>query len=130
MKTYRARFRRDERGVWIVDVPAIRGCHSYGRSLDEARRNIREALGLFVRGAAGAHLGEDVQLDRRVKVAVTSARAARRRAEAEEQAAQKELRRAARFLTKEVRLSLRDAGDLLGLSRQRIQQLSTATEQD
>jgi predicted RNase H-like HicB family nuclease len=34
-------------GAWHVHVPAVPGCRSHGRSLSEARRNIREALALF-----------------------------------------------------------------------------------
>lgn len=34
-------------GAWHVHVPAVPGCRSHGRSLSEARRNLREALALF-----------------------------------------------------------------------------------
>jgi len=47
-------------GAWHVYVPAVRGCRSHGRSLSEARRNIREALALFDRESA--ELFEDVRL--------------------------------------------------------------------
>ncbi len=37
---------QDEDGVFIVSVPTLRGCRSYGRSLDEALQNIAEAAAL------------------------------------------------------------------------------------
>ena len=37
VKTYRVVYELDESGHWIATVPAIRGCHTYGRSLSEAR---------------------------------------------------------------------------------------------
>ena len=124
MTSYRAIFERDARGVWLVSVPRVRGCHSYGRSLEEARRNIREALALFVDDADTVRLREDVRIPTGLARAVREVRAARRRAEAEQAAATAALRRIARTLTRDAGLSLRDAGDLLGLSRQRVQQLT------
>lgn len=55
MKKYRVVFQLDESGAWIATVPAVRGCHSYGRSLNEARERVREALALFVPDAASTH---------------------------------------------------------------------------
>lgn len=37
---------QDEDGVYIVTCPAFRGCHSYGKTIDEAMANIREAIAL------------------------------------------------------------------------------------
>lgn len=37
---------QDEDGVFIVSVPTLRGCRSYGRTIDEAMRNIAEAAAL------------------------------------------------------------------------------------
>lgn len=37
---------RDEDGVYIVSVPTIAGCRTYGRTLDEAMKNIAEAASL------------------------------------------------------------------------------------
>jgi predicted RNase H-like HicB family nuclease len=36
-------FERDERG-WLARVPDVQGCHTWGRTIREARANIREAL--------------------------------------------------------------------------------------
>jgi predicted RNase H-like HicB family nuclease len=37
---------QDEDGAYIVSVPTLRGCRSYGRTLDEAMKNIAEAAAL------------------------------------------------------------------------------------
>ena len=34
---------RDEDGVFIVSIPSLQGCRSYGHTIDEALNNIREA---------------------------------------------------------------------------------------
>jgi predicted RNase H-like HicB family nuclease len=37
---------QDEDGVFIVSVPTLQGCHSYGLTIDEAMKNIAEAAAL------------------------------------------------------------------------------------
>ncbi len=37
---------QDEDGVYIVSCPSFKGCHSYGKTIDEAMENIREAIQL------------------------------------------------------------------------------------
>ena len=123
MTTYRAVFERDEQGVWLVSVPALRGCHTSGRSLSEARANLEEAIAATLGDARGIEVREDVRLPAAFKRAISRARQARAEADARRATADATLRRTARTLTRDARLSLRDAGDLLGLSRQRIQQL-------
>ena len=34
----------DEDGIFIVSCPSIKGCRSYGSTIDEAMDNIREAI--------------------------------------------------------------------------------------
>jgi len=36
----------DEDGFFIVSCPLFKGCHSYGKTIDEALKNIREAIKL------------------------------------------------------------------------------------
>lgn len=38
----------DANGVYIVTCPVFKGCHSYGKTVDEALANIREAIGLCI----------------------------------------------------------------------------------
>lgn len=56
MSTYHVVYRRDESGWWVASVREVRGCHTQGRTVDQARRRIREALELFVDDAPSATL--------------------------------------------------------------------------
>jgi predicted RNase H-like HicB family nuclease len=62
MKTYRVAYERDETGWWVASVRSVRGCHTQGRTVDEARRRIVEALELFVDNARKATLVDEVKL--------------------------------------------------------------------
>jgi predicted RNase H-like HicB family nuclease len=35
---------QDEDGIYIVTCPSFKGCHSYGKTVDEAMANIREVI--------------------------------------------------------------------------------------
>ncbi|WP_022853464.1 type II toxin-antitoxin system HicB family antitoxin [Thermodesulfatator atlanticus] len=37
---------QDEDGYYIVSCPVFKGCHSYGKTIDEALKNIREVIEL------------------------------------------------------------------------------------
>jgi predicted RNase H-like HicB family nuclease len=43
-KHYPVIIEQDNDGVFIVECPLFKGCRSYGYSVDEALRNIREAI--------------------------------------------------------------------------------------
>lgn len=120
---YRVIFERDESGAWIARVPRVRGCHTHGRTLAQARRRIREALSLWVHDADSAELVEDVRLPARVRATISRSRAARRQAKRERVRAQAAMKAAAETLVEDLGLGLRDAGELLEISHQRVQQL-------
>jgi predicted RNase H-like HicB family nuclease len=120
---YKVVFERDETGAWIARLPAVPGCHTYGRTIDQARRRIREALVLWVDDAETSELVEDIRLPTHALKAIRESRAARSRAENERAKAQSAMAATARALVKELNLGLRDAAELLGLSHQRVQQL-------
>ena len=50
MDTYRFQvvMELDEDGLYVADVPALRGCHTQGRSYEEAMGNIREVIAMCV----------------------------------------------------------------------------------
>ena len=127
MSEYKVVYDRDESGSWIAKVPSVPGCHSYGRTIEQARERVREALDLWVRDAGTAYLVDEVRLPARLRASVTRARVARKKAEQQHERAQKTAAQAATELTRDLHVSLRDAGEVLGLSRQRIQQLTART---
>lgn len=121
-------------GGWHVSIPSVSGCRTWGRSLAAARRNIREALGLCVdvlgenaeRVAEAAVFVEDIRLPAPAKRDLERALAKRKDADAVVADAQAQAGRVAKMLTDGLGLSLRDAGDLLGLSHERVKQLADA----
>ena len=89
------------------------------------RTRLREALGLWIERPEQAVIEEDVHLPADLRVAIQRSRRTRERAEWEQENAQEQTRAAAVALVDEG-VSLRDAGELLGLSHQRVQQLVQA----
>jgi predicted RNase H-like HicB family nuclease len=113
---------RDETGAWIATVPSIPGCHTYGRSLVEARRRAQEALALWIEDAHSAELVDDVRLPPEAVSAVRRSIDARTTLASARDAAGTATVDAARRLI-DAGLGVRDAAYLLGLSYQRVQQL-------
>jgi predicted RNase H-like HicB family nuclease len=56
MKSYRVVYELDEFGHWSDAVPSVKGCHTYGQSIRQARDCIREVLALFVSSFDGDFL--------------------------------------------------------------------------
>jgi predicted RNase H-like HicB family nuclease len=119
---YTAEFKRED-GWWIVRIVEARGVHSNGRSLEEARRRVREALSLDIGDAAfTVEFSERIELPSAATRELTRHRTARRRAEDQSKQAMKATRSAALALAK-VGLSVRDTGSLLGLTGARVSQI-------
>lgn len=114
---------RDETGAWLAHVRGVRGCHTYGRTLDQVRRRIREVLSLWVEDADTAELAEEIRLPAAARQAIRRSSAARKHAERGRKNAQTTTATAANLLVERLGLGVRDAGELLGLSYQRVQQL-------
>ncbi len=125
MATYTVKYERDEAGWWIAEILEVQGCHTQGRTVSQARERIREALGLFIedKEATAAKLVDDVRLPAPARRALSRAKVARERAERAQEEASSTATAAVKALTKDVGLSVRDAGDLIGLSFQRVHQL-------
>lgn len=56
--TYTAVFEPAEEGGYVVSVPMLPGCMSQGETFEEAKRNIEDAISLFV--ATIKDLGEEI----------------------------------------------------------------------
>lgn len=120
---YRAVYDRDADGRWNVEIPEVAGCYTYGRTIAQARTRIREALGLYVQDAEYATIVDDIRLPKPAMRRLE--RLARARADAERvQVILGEEQRAAARQLREAGLSFRDSGELLGCSRQRVEQLT------
>jgi predicted RNase H-like HicB family nuclease len=57
---YLVRFESDEEKRIVAQIPEIPGCHTQGRTVPEALRRLREALGLFIANATDVDLAEDL----------------------------------------------------------------------
>jgi predicted RNase H-like HicB family nuclease len=53
-------FEPEEDGGYHAYVPALPGCHSYGRTIEEAERNIKEAILLYLDGLKKARSAPSV----------------------------------------------------------------------
>jgi predicted RNase H-like HicB family nuclease len=125
MSVYHVTYERDETGWWVGAVREVRGCHTQGRTVDEARRRIREALELFIDDARSAELVDDVKLPATAAKAIRAYATLRKKADQEDKRASAAARRAVRVLRSgRLKMSARDAARLLGLSHQRVHQLA------
>jgi predicted RNase H-like HicB family nuclease len=126
-RKYTAHYTRED-GWWIVRIQEARGVHSNGRTLEEARRRVREALSLDIGDVAfSVELADKITLPANARRELSRHRTARRRAEDQSQQAMKAAKDAARALAK-AGLSVRDAGSLLGLTGARVSQILNDTE--
>src|SRR6266852_4108329 len=124
MNVYHVAYQRDESGWWVASVREVRGCHTQGRTVDEARRRIREAMDLFVDDARSAKLIDDVKLPVTAAKAIRLYATLRKRADREDRRAALAARRAVRLLRGgKLKMSARDTARLLGVSHQRVHQL-------
>lgn len=125
-KTYVAVYERDDTDdAWNVHIKGLDGCQTYGRSLRQAQQRIREALAVWL-DAEPAILTIRDQLPEQLTAVTAQVSRARSAAERAGAKAQQQTVQAAKALT-ELGLSRRDAGELLGLSHQRVQQLLEAS---
>lgn len=125
VKSYRVVYERDGAGWWVASVRGVLGCHTQGRTVDEARRRIREALELFVDDARKASIVDDVKLPSAATRAIRAYATLRKKADEDDRRATRAARHAVRVLrTGTLKMSARDAARLLGLSHQRVHQLT------
>ena len=47
VKTYTVVYERDEEDWWVAEVAEVPGCHTQGRTLEQARERILDALSIY-----------------------------------------------------------------------------------
>ena len=114
----------DERKWWVASVRNVPGCRTQGRSIRQAVSRTREALETCVDLPLRAELRPHVQLPSPAQQAVDHYHAAREALEREQRETRLAADVAVDALVRDLGLSVRDAGDLLGLSHQRIHQVA------
>ena len=66
---YNVVFEQDEDGVYIANVPALQGCHTHGRTLEEAEANIQEAIEGYLEALTKA--GDPIPIEESVSFSLT-----------------------------------------------------------
>ena len=89
-----------------------------GRSLNQLRRRIPAVLRLWDRDPARVEIVEVLELPTSLKRAISTATAQRREAEEQSRAAQRESERTIKRLQSQLKIGVRDTGELLGISPQ------------
>ncbi|MDX2108140.1 MAG: type II toxin-antitoxin system HicB family antitoxin [Candidatus Melainabacteria bacterium] len=123
MKKYTVKYERDIDGWWIASVKGVSGCHTQGKTIEQSRKRIREALELFVENAKTAELIDEISMPPKAKSLVKNVHSKRDLVENESIKLQRTTIDAVWVLTQEIGVSMRDAGTILGLSHQRVHQL-------
>jgi hypothetical protein len=118
---HRVVYRRSARG-WVASVQGVRRCRGRGRTLRQARQQLRAALARVVADPYEADFAEDVRLPPPARRLIVQHWAARRRLE-KEVARADGAARAALMALLDLRIDIKDAGDLLGLPPLKLQKL-------
>jgi predicted RNase H-like HicB family nuclease len=121
-RNYTIEIERDETGYWIATAPGVPGMVTQAKRLDQIAARAREAIAALLDEPASSFdieshipLLDDVPID--------EARDARARAEAAQAEAAEKVRSVVRRLVHEKALTMRDTGQLLGISHQRVEQI-------
>jgi len=117
-------FQRDGKAMWHVALAERPQIVARGRTLAQARTRIVSAAATSLElDPSEIHLTEDIRLSKSLRAVVDDARKHRESAQAATETAAEATREAARRLVEDEYMTLRDAGEILGLSHQRVQQL-------
>lgn len=125
MKKFTVVFEKDEDEWWSVSVREVKGCRTQAKTIEQGLRRIREALSLFVPDAivAKAELVNVVKVPTHANKVVHAALAKMSKAREIAKNAQKS-QIAAAVALEAVGVSRRDAAKILGISHQRVQQIT------
>ena len=124
--TYNVTFALEDE-TWLAQVTEIPEVHTFGATLGKAREYIVDALALWLDVPISTIKDSVVfapeELPNEIRNLIHHARSARELADSAAIVAPKMMGEAAFALVREAHLSMRDAGELLGISHQRVQQL-------
>ena len=118
--TYDVVLAPDSTGSWVARIPEVRGCHTYGRTLAQARQRIRLALALWRDDAADAAFAFRIELPDETQAAVSDFQKLRDESQRAAAKAQEALREAISTLVEDEFLSTRDVAEVLNLSHQQV----------
>jgi predicted RNase H-like HicB family nuclease len=117
---------RDEAGYWIATSPEVPGMVTQAKRLDHIAERAREAIAL-VQDVRPTKVNVELEIAEQENAFVQRYREARE--DAENAATEASIAaRAAVYALRSVGMSNRDAGALLGISHQRVQQLADETK--
>jgi hypothetical protein len=119
---HRVVYRRNAAGDWVASVPGRRRHRGQGRTLRQARQRLRAALARLVDDPFEIDFVEDVRLPPPARALLVAHWKARRRLERETGLADLASSRALAALLA-LKLNVKDVGDLLGLSPQKLARL-------
>lgn len=113
-----------ETGWWAVSVKEEPGCFTQGKNLAQCRERIREALSLSVDDAYEAELIDEVVVPEEVQTILQSVEKKQRELKKFQTETKVITAKAAITLNTKFHCGMRDIGELMGLSHQRIEQLT------
>jgi predicted RNase H-like HicB family nuclease len=123
VKTYTALCERSS-DWWAVTVPEVRGIHTQAKRLDSVEAMVREAIGLMLDVPEDSfEVNVHWHLLPEADEAVVRLGKARKEVEDARRAFNDAGVRAALVLVRDMGLTVRDAGRILGVSHQRVDQL-------
>ena len=122
MAEHRVVYRRNAAGAWVATVPGRRRLRGQGRTLRQARQRLRSALARMVEDPFAIDFVEDVRLPPPARGTLVAHWKARRRLARETESADLASTRALAALLA-LKLNIKDVGDLLGLSPQKLARL-------
>ena len=109
---------------WAITISELKGVHSQARRLDRAELMAREAISLFLDVPSDSFdVTIEATLPPDLQAEVARARSVRGQADELQKEAITATTQAARRLVNGVHLTVREAGEILGVSHQRIAQL-------
>ena len=126
MVEHKVVYRRSGKGEWVASVEGVRRCRGRGRTLRQARQQLRLALAKVMEDAYQIDFVEDVRLPPPARRLIVLHWAARRRLAKEQARADQATRKALEAILA-VAVSPKDAADLLGLPPLKLPKLRGGT---